>query len=94
MGDLLGIDFSTNHEHDSNNNDCGTENAQVINCGCLCIKDTEREVGPPMESLEDVENGEHADNLEIVLDGVLVDKWIIAVIHVEVCTLFLGLCVL
>ena len=46
---------------------------------------TEFEIGPPMESLEGVEKTEHTNDLDIVLWGVLVNEWVIAIVHVEVC---------
>ena len=44
-----------------------------------------------LSNLEGIEGKEHTNNLSIVCWGVLVDEWIISVIHVEVCRGFLRL---
>ena len=52
---------------------------------------TEFKLAPPMETHESVEDQEHTYNFDPVLWGVLVDEWVVSVVHVEVGRLLLRL---
>lgn len=88
---LLGVNFGSKNEHDSDYDDGTTENDQVV-CGRhFCGMSTKLEVGPPMETLEDVEKNEHSYDLEPVLHIILVNGLIVRISGREVGTVFLGL---
>jgi hypothetical protein len=91
MGHLSLVDTSSYEEHDSNNDHCDNEDAQVIGSLNLSVCKTKLKVGPPMEGIENVEQSEHAYNLEPVFKVIFVDGFIISFIYGEVSTVFLGL---
>ena len=88
---LLGVNFSSKNEHNSDYDDGATENDQVVSGRHSRGMNTELEVGPPVETLEDVEKNEHSYDLEPVLHIILVNGLIIRVSGREVGTVFLGL---
>ena len=88
---LLGINFGSKNEHDSDYDNGATKNDQVV-CGRhFSGMNTKLEVGPPMETLEDVEKEHHSYDLEPVLHIILVNVLIISISGREVGTVLLGL---
>ena len=51
---------------------------------------SELEISPPMESLEQIEQQEHSDDLEVVLHIVLVNSLIVSLISGEIRAVFHG----
>ena len=94
VGKLLLVNSGTKDKHDGDDDDCGTEDAQVIDCGALGVVDSQLKIGPPMETLEAVEQKEHTNDLEPVGHVVFVNGSALSYVTLisgEVSTVFHGL---
>lgn len=90
VGGLLSVNNGSEIEHDEDDHNSGGEDNQVVHCRCTGIVDSELEIGPPMERLENVKQEEHTKNHGPVATGVLVDILVIVVRCVKVSGLGLG----
>jgi hypothetical protein len=97
LGDLLDVEFmgqlflvylGSQDEHGDDDDQSGTEDDQVIGGRANSVVDSELEISPPMDALENVEQKEHTDDLEPVQDVIFINGLIVALVSCEVSTVF------
>jgi len=92
VGELLSVHSGADKQHGADHANGASEEDQVVGGGGRSGINTKLKVGPPVESLEDVEEDEHAHDLHPVLPGVLVHLLVVTRVGSEVrrCLLTLG----
>jgi hypothetical protein len=89
MSDLLLVDDGSESEHASNNTEGETEDDEVVDSGGFSLCDSEFKVGPPMETIEQIKEHEHGDDLYPVSSVVLIDVLLVSGVLGEVSTVLL-----
>ena len=89
MGQLELVNGGSENDHTCNDAYRRAKRDQVIHGGARRVGNTQREIGPPMESIPAIEQQEHAHDLHPVLPCVLVHILVVGVSHVEESTLSL-----
>ena len=88
VGKFLLVDLGSENQHDGDDKKSRSEDAQIVNGRAISVVDSKLEVSPSMEALEDVEQQEHANDLEPVSKVILVNGLIVPMVGSEVSTVF------
>ena len=72
VGEFLLVNSGSKNKHNSNDEHSWAEDNQVVEGGICGVMNSELEVSPPMETLEDVEKNHHSNDFKPILWGVLI----------------------
>ena len=73
MSKFLFVNSGTENKHNSNDENCGGEDKQIVVGRGSWVVNTKLKVSPPMETLEDVEEDQHTNNFNPIAWSVLVN---------------------
>ena len=70
--ELVRIDVGANAQHEPNDYHCRQKYDEVVNGGGKSVMGAQLKIGPPMQTLHEIEEPQHAENLKPVARGILV----------------------